>query len=153
MTTTAATVNDLFVENNSTSGATISTVVPSHVGHEVGGPRWPQIAWEVAVMRPLDPLERHKGAVADHRGDDVGEVFAELRHAGTDPYHDDQQLQRDDHVDERQHGEEEHRRQVLLTPRSEEDDLVAQAVQHQQHDRRDQQRRVDEPGCVVRQSL
>ena len=29
MTTTAATVNHLFVENNSTSGAAISTVVPS----------------------------------------------------------------------------------------------------------------------------
>ena len=143
----------MLVENNSTSGATISTVVPSTWAMKWAARDGRRSRREVAVVRPLDPLERHAGAVADHRRDDVGEVFAELRDAGTDPHHDDQQLQRDDHVHERQHGEEDQRRQVLLTPRSEEDGLVAQTVQHQQHDRRDQQRRVDQPGCVVRQGL
>jgi hypothetical protein len=103
-------------------------------------------------MRPLEPLEGHGRAVADHRGHHVGEVLAELGDARADPDDHDQQLQRDDHVDERQHGEEEQRGKVLLAPGAEEDRLVPQPDQHQQHDRGDQQHRVDQAGGVVRQS-
>ena len=102
-------------------------------------------------MGPLEPFERKGRAVAHHRWDHMGEVQAEFRDAGSHPDHDDQQLERDDHVDERQHGEEEHRRQVLLSARGQEDGLVPQPDHDQQHHRDDQQRGVHQTGCVVRQ--
>ena len=92
MIATATTVSHGHGENSRISGATISTTVPGTCAMNVGELRRPQVVREVAVVRPLEPLERHRRAVADHRRDDVGEVLAELRDAGTDPHHDDQQL-------------------------------------------------------------
>ena len=56
-------------ENSSTSGAMISTTVPGTCAMNVGEVRRPQVVREVAVVRPLEPLERHRRAVADHRRD------------------------------------------------------------------------------------
>ena len=50
-------------------------------------------------------------------------------------------------------GEDHQHRQVLLAAGGQEDGLVPQSDQHQQRDRRDQQRRVHQTGCVVRQCL
>ena len=121
------------------------------MGHEARQFRRAQVTRVVAVVRPLDPFERDGRAVAHHRRDDVGEVTAELGHARADPHDDDQQLERDDHVDERQDGEEQQRGQVLLTARGQEHRLVPQPGHDQQHDHGDQQNRVHQPGGVVRQ--
>ena len=97
-----------------------------------GALRRAQVLGEVAVVQPLDRLGRQPRRVADHRRDHVGEVAAELRERRAAPHDHDQQLRRDDHVDEREEGEEDQRGQVLLAAGGEEEHLVAQAEHDQQ---------------------
>ena len=92
MIATATMVSHGHGENSSANGATISTTVPGPCAMKRRQVRRPQVVGEVAVVRPLEPLERHGRAVAHHRRDDVGEVQAELRDTGPEPHRDDQQL-------------------------------------------------------------
>ena len=75
-------------------------------------------------------------------------MATELRDTGTDPHHDDQQFERQDHVDERQECEEEDRRQVLLTTGSDEGHLVPQPENHHEYQEGVQDRRTHQSGIV-----
>ena len=127
--TTAATVSVWSRENSSTSGVTTSTSVPGPWA-SIRAPRRPDVVGKAAVVHPLDRLGRHPRRVGDHRRDHVAEVAADLGDRRAHPDRDDQQLRRDDHVDEREEREEDQRRDVLLRSRRDPRDLVAQA--HQQ---------------------
>ncbi len=76
------------------------------------------------------------GGVRQHRRDHHREVVAHLRHTGTDPHRDDEQLQREDHVHERENPEEDQGGEVLLGTTGDEDDLVAQTDHDEQRDQR-----------------
>ena len=117
------------------------------VGQTAGHVRGAQVVGEVAVVAPLERLGR-PWRVAHHGGDDLGEVDAELREAGSDPHGHDQQLEGDDHVDVAERGKEHDRRQVLLAAGGQEDHLVAQAHDHQQADQHEEHDRVDQAGIV-----
>ena len=56
ISTAAATREPRPGENSSTSGAMISTVVPATWAINVGDPRRPQVAGEVAVVRTLERI-------------------------------------------------------------------------------------------------
>ena len=110
-----------------------------------------KVVGEVAVVRALEGLDRQPRRIRHHRRDDHREVVSQFGNACADPHRDDQQLQREDHVDEGQDAEEDQSRQVLLTTRCDEDDLVAQTDDDQQCDHGVDQNRVDQAvrgGCL-----
>ena len=74
----------------------------SDVGHDVGDPGRPQVVREVAVVRPLDRLDGIHGLLETIGGTTLEKCWPNFETPAPTHTDHDQQLQRDDHVDERQ---------------------------------------------------